>query len=86
MIANLRGAGKINHGHVGAAQLGTCDEAGGAPTTPQFVKFARANEAASERVRDTHQTRDGLRWTVPVFSVAIAAIGMTLGLGIWMTP
>jgi hypothetical protein len=79
-------AGKINHGHVGAAQLGTCDEAGGAPTTPQFVKFARANEAASERVRDMARTQDGHRLTVPVFSAAIAAIGMTLGLGIWMTP
>lgn len=86
MGTNLGIAGKINHGHVGAAQLGTCDEAGGSPRTPQFVKFARANEAASERVRDTARTRDGHWWTVPVFSIAIAAIGLTLGLGIWMTP
>jgi hypothetical protein len=86
MSTNLWIAGKINHGHVGAAQLGTCDEAGGAPTTPQVMKFAHANEAASERLRDTARTRDSHWWTVPVFSVAITAIGMTLGVGIWMAP
>lgn len=86
MGANLWVVGKINHGHVGAAQLGTCDEAGGGPTTPQPVKFAPANEAASERVRDIKRTHDSHQWTVPVFSAAIAAIGMTLCFGIWMTP
>lgn len=86
MPTNVWVAGKINHGHVGAAQLGTCDEAGGGPTTPQPVKFAPVNEAASERVCDMTRTHDIHWWTAPVFSVAIAAIGMTLGLGIWMTP
>lgn len=76
---------KVSHGDVGAAPLGTCDEAGGTPPTPQRVKLARSNEAASERVReaaDVHGTRS---WTLALYSGAIGAVGLTLALGIWLT-
>ncbi|MCJ2014760.1 hypothetical protein [Methylobacterium sp. J-076] len=53
---------RINHGHVGAAQLGTCDEAGGGPPTSQRMKFAHANEAASEQVRDAVRALTGRVW------------------------
>lgn len=83
-IDSGRTGDKVSHGDIGAAPLGTCDEAGGAPPTPQRVKLARANEAASERVRgaaDVHGTRS---WTLPLFSGAMGAIGLTLVLGIWL--
>ncbi|MDP4022320.1 hypothetical protein Q8W71_06775 [Methylobacterium sp. NEAU 140] len=77
-IDSGRTGDKVRHGDVGMAMLGTCDEAGGTPPTPQRVKLARANEAASERVRraaDPHGTR---RWTLPVYLGAVAAIAVVL--------
>ena len=77
---------RVCHGHLGAAQLGTCDEAGGAPMTPQQTKFARANEAASERVRDTIRGRATQSWAEHAFSGAITVIGGVAALGIWAFP
>ncbi len=77
---------RVCHGHLGAAQLGTCDEAGGAPMTPQQTKFTRANEAASEQVRDTIRGRATHPSAEHAFSGAIAAIGGIAALGIWAFP
>ncbi len=76
---------RINHGHVGAAQLGTCDEAGGSPDHNAGHKVWYANEAASERLRDAKRAVAGQLWTIPIFS-GFAATIVHAGLGIWMFP
>ena len=74
---------KARHGDVGAAPLGTCDEAGGTPPTPPRVELARANEAASERVRDAADVHGERRWTMPVFAGSIVALGIVMSLAVW---
>ncbi|MGH1592234.1 hypothetical protein ACRBEV_32450 [Methylobacterium phyllosphaerae] len=83
-IDSGRTGDKVRHGDVGAAPLGTCDEAGGTPPTPQRIKLARANEAASERVRDAADIHGRAPWLIPVFSTAIVGIGGVLGLALWL--
>lgn len=81
-IASGRTGDKVSHGDVGAAPLGTCDEAGDTPPTPQRVKLARENEAASERVRDAADVHGERSWTMPLFYVAILAVGVVIVLAI----
>lgn len=69
---------KVSHGDVGAAMLGTCDEAGGTPPTPQRVKLARENEAASEQVRGVADVHGERRWTMPLYVGSVAAIAVVL--------
>ncbi|GJE39092.1 hypothetical protein [Methylobacterium persicinum] len=73
-IDSGRTGDKIAHTDVGAAMLGTCEEAGGAPPTPQEVKLARKNEAASERVRKASDPHGKRPWTLPLYAGVVAAI------------
>ena len=51
-IDSGRTADKTPHMDVGAAPLGTCEEAGGTPPTSQEVRLARQNERApSEKTK-----------------------------------
>jgi len=45
-IDSGRTADKTPHMDIGAAPLGTCEEAGGTPPTPREVRIARQNERA----------------------------------------
>lgn len=73
-INSGRTADKVAHTDVGAAMLGTCDEAGGTPPTPQRVKLARQNEAASEQVREVADPHGKRPWTMPLYIGVVAAI------------
>lgn len=81
-IDSGRTGDKIAHTDVGAAMLGTCEEAGGAPLTPQQVKLARTNEAASERVRAAADPHGKRRWTLPLYVGVVAAICAVLVVGL----
>ena len=76
---------KAPHGDVGAAPLGTCEEAGGAPPTPQDVKLARTNEAASERVRDAVDVHGKSTWIKPASIGVMIALPTLFGLAIWLS-
>jgi hypothetical protein len=84
-IDSGRTADKAPHMDVGAAPLGTCEEAGGTPPTAQEVRVARQNERApSERAAKgyVHQRQP---WVLPVYVgfIVLAAVG--LGLALWLT-
>ncbi|WP_342167014.1 hypothetical protein [Methylobacterium sp. SD21] len=83
-INSGRTGDKIEHVDVGAAMLGTCEEAGGAPPTSQEVKLARKNEAASERVRDTADPHGKRSWTLPLYGGVLAAICVVLVVGLML--
>lgn len=81
-IDSGRTGDKVAHVDVGAAMLGTCEEAGGAPPTPQEVKLARTNEAASERVRDAADPHGERSWTLPLYGGIVVAICAVLVIGL----
>lgn len=83
-IDSGRTGDKIAHVDVGAAMLGTCEEAGGAPPTPQEVKLARTNEAASQRVRDAADPHGKRRWTLPLYVGVVGAICAVLIAGLML--
>ena len=78
-IDSGRTGDKASHGDVGAAPLGTCDEAGDTPPTPQRIKLARETEAASEQVRAAADVHGKRSWVMPVFYSAIVAIPVVIG-------
>ena len=78
-IDSGRTGDKASHGDVGATPLGTCDEAGDTPPTPQRIKLARETEAASEQVRAAADVHGERSWVMPVFYSAIAAISVVIG-------
>lgn len=78
-IDSGRTGDKVSHGDVGAAPLGTCDEAGDTPPTPQRIKLARENEAASERVRAAANLHGERSWIMPLFYGAIIIIPAVVG-------
>ncbi|MCJ2015194.1 hypothetical protein [Methylobacterium sp. J-076] len=81
-IDSGRTGDKIPHVDVGAASLGTCEEAGGAPPTSQEVKLARTNEAASERVREAADPHGKRPWTLPLYAGIVTAICAVLVVGV----
>ena len=83
-IDSGRTGDKVPHGDVGAAPLGTCEEAGGAPPTPQDVKLARTNEAASQRVRKAANVPERSRWLMPASIGVLVTIPVFFGLAMWL--
>ncbi len=72
---------KAPHGDVGAAPLGTCEEAGGFAPTVGEIRTARRNEAAPARVRHAADPH-GERWFVlPLFGLMTTTIGAAICLG-----
>lgn len=73
---------KAPHGDVGAAPLGTCEEAGGAPPTARDLSLAQRSQTVPPRIRrrvDPHGERG---FVMPLFWTAIAGIAGALGLGL----
>ncbi|GJD94766.1 hypothetical protein [Methylobacterium iners] len=83
-IDSGRTGDKIPHGDVGAAPLGTCEETGGTPPTPQDVKLARTNEAASERVQKAANVHERSKWLVPASIGVLIAFPAFFGLAMWL--
>lgn len=84
-IDSGRTADKTPHMDIGAAPLGTCEEAGGTPPTPREVRIARQNERApSERAAKgyPHQRQP---WVLPLYAGIIVAAAVGLGLVLWLT-
>jgi hypothetical protein len=83
-IDSGRTADKVPHMDIGAAPLGTCDEAGGTPPTPQRVRLARQSERApSEKAAGyVHQRQP---WVLPAYIGFIVLAAVALGLGLWLT-
>ena len=83
-IDSGRTGDKTPHVDVGAAPLGTCEEAGGTPPSSQEVRLARLNERApSEMAKGyVHQRQP---WVLPAYIgfIVLAAVG--LGLALWLT-
>ncbi|AWN38448.1 hypothetical protein DK427_24195 [Methylobacterium radiodurans] len=73
---------KAPHGDVGAAPLGTCEEAGGAAPSVRDLRIARRTAAAPPRVRSAADPH-GQRWfVVPLFLSVTTAIGGAICLGL----
>ena len=84
-IDSGRTADKTPHMDVGAAPLGTCEEAGGTPPTSQEVRLARQNERAPSEKAAAGYVHQRQSWVLPVYAgfIVLAAVG--LGLALWLT-
>ena len=84
-IDSGRTGDKAPHVDVGAAPLGTCDEAGGTPPTPQRVRLARLTERAPSEKAKAGVMQQRTPWVTPAFASAIVAIAVVLTLALWLT-
>ncbi|MHC2103644.1 MULTISPECIES: hypothetical protein [unclassified Methylobacterium] len=84
-IDSGRTGDKIPHVDVGAAPLGTCEEAGGAPPTSQEVRLARQNERAPSEKAAAGIMQTRTPWITPAFAGAIVAIAVVLTVSLWLT-
>ena len=84
-IDSGRTGDKIPHMDVGAAPLGTCEEAGGSPPTSQEVRLARQNERAPSEMKAAGSMHRRQPWVLPLYAgfIVLAAVG--LGLALWLT-
>ena len=84
-IDSGRTGDKIPHVDVGAAPLGTCEEAGGTPPTSQEVRLARQTERAPSEKAAAGYVHQRQSWVLPVYAgfIVLAAVG--LGLALWLT-
>lgn len=76
---------KAPHGDVGAAPLGTCEEAGGAPPTPQEVREARRYRAppSVRAAADPHGARS---FVMPLFWATAGSMAGLVALGLVFFP
>ncbi len=84
-IDSGRTADKAPHLDVGAAPLGTCEEAGGTPPSSQEVRLARQNERAPSERAAAGRARQRQSWVVPAFVGVIVLVAVALALGLWLT-
>ena len=84
-IDSGRTGDKTPHVDVGAAPLGTCEEAGGAPPTSREIRLARQNERAPSETAKAGYVHQRQAWVLPVYAgfIVLAAVG--LGLALWLT-
>jgi hypothetical protein len=84
-IDSGRTADKTPHLDVGAAPLGTCEEAGGTPPTSQEVRLARQNERAPSEKTKTGYVHQKQSWVLPTYIGFIVLAAVALGGGLWLT-
>lgn len=84
-IDSGRTGDKVPHGDVGAAPLGTCEEAGGTPPTPQEVRMAR-RDRASPAVRAAADPHGERSFVMPLFWATAGSIGGLIALGLILFP
>lgn len=76
---------KVPHGDVGAAPLGTCEEAGGAPPGPQEIREAR-RDRASPRVRAAVDPHGARSFVMPLFWATAGSMAGLVALGLLLFP
>ncbi|MHB2211386.1 hypothetical protein [Methylobacterium sp. CM6257] len=83
-IDSGRTADKTPHMDVGAAPLGTCEEAGGTPPTSREVRLARQNERAASEKAAAGYVHQRQPWVLPAYIgfIVLAAVG--LGVALWL--
>ncbi|MBE7244136.1 MAG: hypothetical protein INR63_04230 [Actinomycetospora chiangmaiensis] len=84
-IDSGRTADKTPHVDVGAAPLGTCEEAGGTPPTSQEVRLARQNERAPSEKTAKGYVHQRQPWVIPVYAGFIVLAAVALALALWLT-
>ncbi|MDP4005882.1 hypothetical protein [Methylobacterium sp. NEAU K] len=84
-IDSGRTADKAPHMDIGAAPLGTCDEAGGTPPTPQRVRLARLTERAPSDKAAAGSVHQRAPRVLPAFVGVIIAVAGVLVLALWLT-
>jgi hypothetical protein len=84
-IDSGRTGDKTPHMDIGAAPLGTCEEAGGTPPTSQEVRLARQNERAPSEKSKAGYVHQRQPWVVPAFVGFIVFAAVALGGGLWLT-
>jgi hypothetical protein len=84
-IDSGRTADKTPHVDVGAAPLGTCEEAGGTPPTAQEVRIARQNERAPSETAAKGYVHQRQPWVLPAYVGFIVLAALGLGLALWLT-
>ena len=83
-IDSGRTGDKVPHVDVGAAPLGTCDEAGGTPPTPQRIRLARLNERAPSETAAAGPMNQRAPWVVPAYAGFILGAAAVLALALWL--
>ncbi len=75
---------KVEHYDVGMAQLGTCDEAGGTPPSPERIALARKTEAATRSARRAADPHGQRSWVMPAFVSFIVGAAGIVGGALWL--
>ena len=76
---------KVEHYDVGMAQLGTCDEAGGTPPSPERIALARKTAAENAPKRPAGYPNARQSWVIPAYIGFIAAAAVILSSALWLT-
>lgn len=84
-IDSGRTGDKVEHYDVGLSPLGTDDEAAGLPPSPERVALARAQEAASPRVRARADVHGSNRWVMPAFLGFVIVVAAVVGVALWLS-
>lgn len=84
-IDSGRTADKTPHMDIGAAPLGTCEEAGGTPPTSQEVRLARQTERAPSEKAAKGYVHQRQPWVLPAYAGFIVVAALILGVGLWLT-
>ncbi|MGH1570866.1 hypothetical protein ACRAWG_09580 [Methylobacterium sp. P31] len=70
---------------IGAAPLGTCEEAGGTPPTSQEVRVARQTERAASEKKAAGYVHQRQPWVLPAYIGFIILAAIALALALWLT-
>ncbi|SFK35209.1 hypothetical protein [Methylorubrum salsuginis] len=84
-IDSGRTGDKAPHGDVGAAPLGTCEEAGGVPPSPQEIREARRYRA-SPSVRAAVDPHGERSFVMPLFWATAGSMAGLVALGLVFFP
>lgn len=76
---------KVEHYDVGMAQLGTCDEAGGTPPSPERIALARKTAAENRPRRPAGYPYARQAWVIPAYIGFIAVAAVILSSALWLT-
>jgi hypothetical protein len=76
---------KVEHYDVGMAQLGTCDEAGGTPPSPERIALARKTAAENRPRRPAGYPYARQSWVIPTYIGFIVSAAVIVSGAIWLT-
>lgn len=76
---------KIEHYDVGMAQLGTCDEAGGTPPSPERIALARKTAAENAPRRPVGYPYTRQSWVISAYIGFIVSAAVIVSGALWLT-